>query len=245
MNTIRYFPGRKVTLYHYKRNREFAGVLYINSFTHRDDLFSILQNQLERLTEENLLLRISKVFLGLAVIGFTLVFFPPVYSAASNGFYRLVPSPKSAQHIPAVADIPITEEFSLEIPKINLSSTIIPNVDSDNEKSYLEKLKMGIAHAKGSYFPGDEGPIVLFSHSTDSLAHIVQYNAKFYALKDLEVGDAITINFKGKIYNYSVKDKKIIDPTNLNAIRQSDSKLILTTCWPPGTDWQRIAIFAS
>lgn len=228
ITTRYYYPGQIVTLYDHKKNKRFRGVLYIQPSTIT--------------LPDNLWERISKLFLGLAVLGFATVFFPPAYSEVS---YRVANYFKKPQQIPAVSEIPISEEFFLEIPKINLISTIIPNVDAENEGQYLEKLKMGVAHAKGSYFPGDEGPIVLFSHSTDSLAHIIQYNAKFYALKDLEVGDSITIHFKGQTYNYKVKDKKVISPTNIDAIRQSDSKLILTTCWPPGTDWQRVAVFAS
>lgn len=233
MITTRYYkPGNSVTLFDVKKNKRFKGVLYINE---NREFVSL------RLPE-NTWERVSKMFLGLAVLGFITIFYPPIYSEVS---YRVSSFFKAPQIIPALAEVPVSDEFFLEIPKISLISTIIPNVDSANEKQYLEKLKQGVAHAKGSYFPGDEGSIVLFSHSTDTLQNILQYNAKFYALKDLETGDSITIHFKGKVYSYIVSDKKIIDPADLNSIRQSNSKLILTTCWPPGTDWQRIAVFAS
>ena len=229
MITIRYLqPDKVINLYDYRKHKHFKGSLYVNSPA------TVLSQPLEKL---------SKFFLGLATIILLAVFFPVIYSEVrylvSNIHF------KKPQVIPALAEIPISDEFFLEIPKVNLTSTIVANVDSSNEEEYMEKLKVGVAHAKGSYFPGDNGPIVLFSHSTDTLAHIVQYNAKFYALKDLEIGDQITIHFKGKIFNYTVSEKKIIDPQNLDAIRQANAKLILTTCWPPGTDWQRIAVFAS
>lgn len=211
-----------VTLYHYKKHKIFKGVLYIRSETPASQASPW---SLEKL---------SKAFLGLATIILLIVFLPVIYSEFSH-----------KQVIPALAEIPVNEEFFLEIPKINLTSAIIANVDASNEEQYIEKLKIGVAHAKGSYFPGDEGPIVLFSHSTDTLAHILQYNAAFYALKDLEVGDQITVHFKGKTYLYNVSEKKIIDPQNLDVIRQTNSKLVLTTCYPPGTDWQRLVIFAS
>ena len=195
------------------------------------------------ISSPNVLDKMAKGFLGLATITLLIVLFPPVYAAARHQISQIT-FKKPPQVIPALTEIPVSDEFFLDIPKINLTSNIIPNVDSSNESIYLEKLKDGVAHAKDSYFPGDNGPVVLFSHSTDTLARIIQYNAKFYALKDLEVGDEIMINFKGQIYTYRVTDKQIINPDQLDLIRQTSAKLILTTCWPPGTDWQRIVVFA-
>lgn len=220
MSTLRYYQaGKIITLYHYKKNRRFKGVLYMSRGSKLFNPWGL-----------NLL---AKGFLGLATVGLFVVFFPPLYSEVRH-----------QQVIPALAEIPVSDEFYLEIPKINLTSTIIPNVDSANESVYLEKLKEGVAHAKDSYFPGDSGPIVLFSHSTDTLARIVQYNAKFYGLKDMDIGDEITVHFKGQIYTYRVTDKRIINPQELETIRQTSAKLILTTCWPPGTDWQRVVVFS-
>lgn len=136
------------------------------------------------------------------------------------------------------------KEFRIFIPKINVESNIIANVDPTSEEEYVEKLKQGIAHAKGSYLPGDNGTIVLFSHSTDTPANILQYNAKFYAVKDLEIGDQIEITFGDKKYVYQIIDKKVINPTELESIRQTDANLVLQTCWPPGTNWNRLVVFA-
>lgn len=233
MIATRYYrAGNLVTLFDVKKNKRFKGVLYINEVGGSANL---------RLPE-NIWERMSKMFLGLAVLGFIAIFYPPIYADVS---YRVSSFFKAPQVIPALAEVPVSEEFYLEIPKINLVSQIIPNVDAENEQTYLEKLKLGVAHARGSYLPGDNGPVVLFSHSTDTLAHIIQYNAKFYALKDLQEGDQVTIHFKGKIYTYTVTEKKIINPKDLDTIRNSGAKLIMTTCWPPGTDWQRLAVFLS
>ncbi len=137
-----------------------------------------------------------------------------------------------------------SNEFFLSIPSINLTSNIIPNVDASNEAIYKEELKKGIAHANGSYYPGEGGSVFLFAHSTDTLFNVEQWNAKFYALKDTEVSDEIKINFRGKTYYYKITDKKIIGPQDLETIRQANADLILSTCWPPGTNWQRLIVFA-
>ncbi len=135
-------------------------------------------------------------------------------------------------------------QFEVKIPKINIESNIIPFVDSTNEGEYKEQLKNGVAHAKGSYLPYESGPMYLFSHSTDSIFNIVQYNAKFYALKELTFGDEVIILLNGKEYKYSVTTKEIINPDQIDLIHQTDADLILQTCWPPGTDWQRLIVYA-
>jgi len=142
-------------------------------------------------------------------------------------------------------DAQISNEYILEVPKIGLVSGIAPNVDLDNEEVYKQKLKeTGVAHAKGSYFPGEVGPVFLFAHSTDTVFNISAFNAKFFALKDLEEGDEIKVNYHGNKHTYKVTGKTIINPDELDTIRNADSSLILQTCWPPGTDWQRLIVFA-
>lgn len=231
MNTIRYYKaGNKVTLYDRRKNKRFRGTLYIRSSSAIPSTYHLQ--------------KVASTSFLLALLGFITIIIPVLYASIHYHFFNAnAQIPKAEQKIPNLSEIPVNNEFFLEIPKINLTSVIIPNVDASNEDQYLEKLKVGVAHAKGSYLPGDNGPIVLFSHSTDTLAHIVWYNARFYGLKDLQIGDKATIHFKGKIYTYTVIEKKIIEPQDMDTIRNYGSKLIMTTCWPPGTDWQRLAVF--
>lgn len=144
-----------------------------------------------------------------------------------------------------VLPLPKEDNFKVYIPKIDVESDVISNVDSGNEKEYREKLKLGVAHAKGSYLPGEgKGPVFLFSHSTDTIFNIASYNAKFYAVKDLTEGDRIILSYRGDDYTYEITEKKIIGPFDLELIRQSKSDLILQTCYPPGTDLLRLLVFA-
>lgn len=138
----------------------------------------------------------------------------------------------------------VSQDFRIIVPKINIESIVIPNVDPLVEEKYKAELKNGVAHARGSYLPGDSGgPVVLFAHSSDIIQNVIQYNAIFYEAKNLEVGDEIYIVFNGKRYKYLVEDKKIVDPKELNEIWDSKSSLIISTCYPPGSDWKRLLIF--
>lgn len=136
-------------------------------------------------------------------------------------------------------------EFSLTIPKINLSSSILPNIDPADKTVYLPALKQGVAHAAGTYFPGEGGLVYLFAHSTDYVFNIKQYNALFYNLKDLEPGDEITLSYQGRKFSYRVSEKKIVEPTDVSVLKNTgEEKLILQTCWPPGTTLKRLLVIA-
>lgn len=143
--------------------------------------------------------------------------------------------------------IPPNTEFSIVIPKIGASEAITANVDANNKDEYLKILQHSIAHAKGTAYPGIDGTTYLFAHSADNFWDIGRYNAVFYLLKDMKPGDDIYVFFQGKRYNYVVYDTKIVDSTDVEYIDSSlgqGERLILQTCWPPGTDWKRSLVFA-
>jgi sortase A len=138
--------------------------------------------------------------------------------------------------------------FSLIIPKIHAKGKIVPEVDAGNEAEYFAALKTGVAHAKGTVFPGSSGNVYLFAHSTDSPINILRYNAIFYLLKELEVGDEIQVYYQGVKHRYFVAEKKIVEPTDVSYLLPQNpegrEQLILQTCWPPGTTLKRLLIFA-
>lgn len=143
--------------------------------------------------------------------------------------------------------IPIDPLFSILIPKIGASERIIPNVDSGNSDEYKKALLKGVAHAKGTVFPGIPGNTYLFAHSADNWWNAGHYNAVFYLIKDLEKGDEIVVFFEGRRYNYTVSEKYVADPSEVSFLvssRGEEQKLILQTCWPPGTTWKRLFIIA-
>ncbi len=135
--------------------------------------------------------------------------------------------------------------FSIEIPKIKLVSPIIKGVDATNEKEYRKALTMGIAQAKGSALPGDKGTIFLFGHSTDYPWNLTRYNTIFLRLDELKKNDLILIEKDGKKYKYYVTDKKVVWPNEVKYIKENKDQLILQTCTPIGTAFQRLLVFAS
>lgn len=142
---------------------------------------------------------------------------------------------------------PTDTEFSILIPKIGASSKIIPNVDPSDENKFGPALQQGVAHAQGSVFPGLTGNVYLFAHSADNFWDAGRYNAIFYLLKDLKEGDEVVVFYKGERHNYFVTGTKIVDPSDVSFITQAQEggeQLILQTCWPPGTAFKRLLVFA-
>lgn len=141
---------------------------------------------------------------------------------------------------------PVDPEFGIVIPKINANARVISNVNTSDEKSYLDALKHGVAHAEGTAFPGEGGHIFLFAHSTDYFWNVGTYNAIFYLLYKVEKGDEIDMFYRNQRYVYRVIDSKIVDPTQVEYLTRKSNKEFLTlqTCWPPGTTLKRLLVFA-
>lgn len=142
--------------------------------------------------------------------------------------------------------IPENTDFSIVVPKIGANAQIVQNVDSANEQDYLAALKRGVAHALGTAFPGEGGHIFLFAHSTDYFWNVGAYNAVFYLLGKLENNDEINIFYKGQRYVYKVVKKEIVDPSQVEYLTRKTNKEFLTlqTCWPLGTTFKRLLVFA-
>lgn len=136
--------------------------------------------------------------------------------------------------------------FSVAIPRIGAASNIIMNVDPYNKTAYQKVLKKGVAHAKGSSVPGRGGQIYLFAHSTDSLINVSRFNAVFYKLKDLIAGDEIIVYYAHHKYEYRVSEVRVVEPDDLSWLEQKGGKerLLLQTCYPPGTTRKRLVVLA-
>jgi LPXTG-site transpeptidase (sortase) family protein len=187
---------------------------------------------------------------GLVIIGIAsfLYLYIPLIVAYTN-YYRL--PQKTSEHIPAkptsLPSPPVDyEDFYISIPKINGSAQVFANTSATNKENYLEVLKKGVAHTKGTGFPGQEKTIFLFAHSTNASYNIVRYNAVFFLLDKLEPKDDVIVFFNNDIYKYKVTEKKIVsaDETKYLTYKGEKETLILQTCWPPGTIWKRLLVLA-
>lgn len=141
---------------------------------------------------------------------------------------------------------PLDPNFGLIIPKIGANARIIDNVDPDNYDIYIKALQNGVAHAAGSVYPGEEGNAYFFAHSVGNFWEVSRWNGVFYLLKELVPGDEIDLFYKNKRFTYVVYDKKTVEAndTQYLAAQANFPTLTLQTCWPPGTTFKRLLVFA-
>jgi LPXTG-site transpeptidase (sortase) family protein len=164
--------------------------------------------------------------------------------------YRLIPKEKTKTIERSKFSYvlsPNDNEMELIIPKIAVRTQILTNVDPNKEDEYDKILSNKAAHAQGSSFPGQKGLIYLFGHSTNSIFNKNFFNPVFYSVKNLEPGDQIAILYQGKVHVYQINEKMVVDPNDFTALKAGidEEKLVLQTCWPPGTSWKRLLLVAS
>lgn len=134
----------------------------------------------------------------------------------------------------------------LEIPRISLSAPIVFS-QSSNRDDIMEDLDSGVVYYPGSVYPGQVGQIIILGHSAPSGWPKAKYDWVFTDLEKLSVGDLVYIDLNNKQYTYVVRQKNIVGRGAEVPGQPADSKkntLILISCWPPGKDYQRIAVQA-
>lgn len=142
---------------------------------------------------------------------------------------------------------PSNWDFSLVVPRLGINSKVTASVTVKDENIYKIALNDGVAHAEDTPFPNEPGTTYIFGHSTNSILNISRYNAVFYPLQYIEEGDDIVVFYGGELFLYKVTEKKLVDAQDIEYLvpQTKEKKLILQTCWPPGTTWKRLVVIAN
>jgi sortase A len=178
------------------------------------------------------------IFTGLSLL--FLIFWPVIKVELKYNFDQI-------SHTKYVSLSPVNTDFSIIIPKIDAVAPIIDNVDPLNQTEYLKALKEGVAHAKGTAYPGGAGNVYLFAHSTDAFYNVGKYNAVFYLLGKLTKGDEVFIYYQGEKIKYIVNQVKVVGPEEVQYLagNSDQNTLTLQTCYPPGTTIDRLIVIAN
>ena len=143
-----------------------------------------------------------------------------------------------------------TGEYIIQIPKILAYSRVIENVSPFDQAEYDRVLRNNVvAQAKGTNYPGSGkgNSTYIFAHSTNNNLGMLRSNAVFYLLGELQNDDIVYINYRNEEIKYKVFEKKVVPAKDLDYLNYHDQNkevLILQTCWPIGTDWNRLLILA-
>jgi LPXTG-site transpeptidase (sortase) family protein len=179
------------------------------------------------------------LLIAVSIILFTYIFWPVLNVEVS---YNLNKPQTKINEIN-----PVDKSFGIIIPKIGANARVIPDVDPFDSSVYQVALAKGVAQAKGTARPDQIGNMFLFSHSSANLLEANRYNSVFYLLSKLEKNDEIYIYYKNLKYKYIVSGKKLVDAKDISYLNPASKvkSLILMTCWPPGTNFERLLIFAT
>ena len=188
----------------------------------------------------NLILRlIGYGFLFLGIFFIAKIYWP---EARAEIIYKTLSPTSTKKEIVA-----IDPNFSIVIPKININTKVVKNVDPYDSKKYQLALTQGVAHAEGSALPGFSGNIFIFAHSASTWNQANQYNAIFYLINKLDSKDQIDLYYQGTKYSYLVSEKKVVSNSDVNYLSNNPNAdtLTLMTCWPPGTTLKRLVVVAT
>lgn len=107
---------------------------------------------------------------------------------------------------------------TLNIKSIGLD---LPVYHGDN----LKILRHGVGHYAGSYFPGENGTVILAAHNTSGF---------FNKLDKVNKGDKVIIKANYATFEYEVYDMKVVSENNLDAfkVQHEEERLIMYTCYP-------------
>lgn len=147
--------------------------------------------------------------------------------------------------LPVVRERVSGKEDSVVIPKIDVEAPIIL-VDGQKTQPLEKYLTKGVLLFPDSVLPGQQGRTIILGHSAPANWPDVNYDRIFTELNELVQGDEIYVYFNKQEYVYRVKNKFFLDkgeelPEHLT---ETESVLVLLSCWPPGKDQKRIAVEA-
>ncbi len=136
------------------------------------------------------------------------------------------------------------DEFTIDIPKINLTNATVKIGGSDLNKSLIAY--------PGTAKPGEMGAPVVFGHSVlrqfynPSEKNPRRYTSIFSTIMTLKKGDEIFVTHDGVRYTYIVQEKTEVKPTDVYILNQQydAARLKLVTCTPEGTYLRRGVVTA-
>jgi len=131
------------------------------------------------------------------------------------------------------------------IPKINVEIPVDYSETSTNENIIEDDLESGVVHYPNTVLPGQNGNAAFFGHSSNNIFNPGKYKFAFVLLHTLVNGDTFYLTFNNKIYVYQVVDHKIVPPTDVSVLNDTEghqATATLITCDPPGTSINRLVV---
>ena len=170
---------------------------------------------------------------------------------ASQIRYYISPGSIKAQDIilDAGTSTKVSREPRIIIPKINVDSPVVYDIQTWEEAPVQAGLKRGVVHYNlpgASANPGEKGNAAFLGHSSGSVFNDNPYKFIFVQLEQLTQGDKFYLNYNGTRYTYLVTKTETILPSEVTKLITPATKPIATliTCTPVGTNYKRFVVYA-
>jgi LPXTG-site transpeptidase (sortase) family protein len=140
----------------------------------------------------------------------------------------------------------VNDEFAVIIPSIDVNAPVVENVSTANEKEYMNALRDGVAHARGSSLPGLNGNMFLFAHSSLNFWQLGPYATVFNLLEKTKKDDQVIIVYHGSVYVYEIFDISVVKGWDTAPFYEEYEYPVVTliTCTPAGTTLNRLVVKA-
>jgi LPXTG-site transpeptidase (sortase) family protein len=162
-----------------------------------------------------------------------------------------VPVVQPPEQVPVVDPVIIVEPeppvpvktFNIKIPALGIESLLVTHPDDPTtSKGLLQPLSEGVGHLFS--YPGGNGKIMIYGHSSGYPWDVSKYTKVFRKVNELQQGDQVYVDFRGKQYTYQVAYKEAIPASDMQPFSGEGEELILYTCWPPDSIKQRYLVHA-
>ncbi len=120
---------------------------------------------------------------------------------------------------PAQPTLQASAPTAISIPAIKLNLPVFPTIINNNTWTIAPQ---GVSFLAQSARPGTPGPIILYSHNT---------NSRFGPIRWLALGDKITLTTANNLlHSYQVTQTLTVAPSQIQALAATQETLILYTC---------------
>ena len=104
----------------------------------------------------------------------------------------------------------------IEIPRVSVSAPILEGVDD-------RTIRRAVGHFPETPLPSEGGNVALAAHRT----------TLFFGLRNIRIGDTITLTTPKGAFRYTVARTWVVDPTDVSVLDPStENTLTLVTCYP-------------
>jgi sortase A len=104
----------------------------------------------------------------------------------------------------------------IQLPRLGLSAIVS---EGDDETT----LRRAVGHIPRTALPGEPGNVGLAGHR----------DTFFRKLKDVRAGDQIIMKAPGKVYEYVVRETRVVEPTDVSVLEPTTARVLtLVTCYP-------------